>query len=152
MSIHNFMAAYKRVWEGQDKAGFAALFTEDGAYYNTPFQAQRGHHALAAYWARIEHQRDISLRYTVLAESPTGGIAHWHVRYQVASEELFRIWAQSTGTGLPKRNFGDSLPRLILDGVLNAEFTDSGLCHEARIWWHSTIDDAGNGGAVEGGA
>ena len=145
MSIHNFTAAYKRVWEGQDKAGFAALFTEDGAYHNTPFQVQRGHEALAAYWARIEHQRDISLGYTVLAETPGGGLAHWHVRYQVASEELFQIWAQSTGTGLPARQPGDPLPRLILDGVLSAEFAGDGLCREARIWWHSTIDEDGGG-------
>ena len=146
MSIHDFMAAYKRVWEGQDKAGFAALFTPDGAYHNTPFQVQRGAEELAAYWARIEHQRDISLRYAVLAETPTGGIAHWHVRYQVASEELFRIWAQSTGTGLPARKEGDSLPRLILDGMLRAEFAKDGLCREARIWWHSTIDESGPAG------
>ena len=98
---------------------------------------QRGHAALAAYWARIELQRDIALGYTVLAETPSGGIAHWHVTYQVASEELFRIWAASAGTGLPERKPGDPLPRMALDGVLAAEFAPGGLCREARIWWHS---------------
>lgn len=141
MSIHAFMAGYKRVWEGQDKAGFAALFTPDGTYHNTPFQVQRGASELAAYWARIEHQRDIALRYSVLSETPDGGIAHWRVRYQVASEELFAIWAASTGTGLPARTPGDPLPRLILDGLLQAAFVPGGLCREARIWWHSTVDD-----------
>lgn len=143
MSIHEFMAAYKRVWEGQDKAGFAALFTPDGAYHNTPFQVQRGPRELADYWARIELQRDIALRYTVLSESApatgSGGIAHWHVEYQVASEDLFRIWAASTGTGLPLRSPGDPLPRMILDGMLSAEFAPDGLCRVARIWWHSTV-------------
>ncbi len=137
MSIHHFMAAYKRVWEGRDKAGFAALFTPDGEYHNTPFQMQRGHAALADYWARIELQRDIALDYAVLAETTDGGIAHWHVTYQVASEELFRIWAASTGTGLPDRKPGDPLPRLVLDGVLTAQFAPGGLCRTARIWWHS---------------
>jgi len=142
MSIHSFMAAYKRVWEGQDKHGFAALFTPDGCYHNTPFQVQTGPQELAAYWARIDLQRDISLRYEVLSASETGGVAHWHVGYQVASEELFKIWAASTGTGLPARQPGDPLPRLILDGILTADFVSGGLCHEARIWWHSTILDA----------
>ncbi|MGY6535940.1 MAG: nuclear transport factor 2 family protein [Pararhodobacter sp.] len=145
MGIRDFMAGYKRVWEGQDKAGFAALFTPDGAYHNTPFQVQRGSDALAAYWARIEHQRDITLRYTILSETADGGLAHWHVRYQVASEELFAIWAGSTGTGLPARQPGAPLPRLILDGVLQAEFAPGGLCTQARIWWHSMIDPVSSG-------
>lgn len=140
MGIHDFMAAYKRVWEGRDKAGFAALFTPDGRYWNTPFQVQTGPEELAAYWARIELQRDISLSYEVLAETPEGGLAHWRVRYQVASEELFEIWARSTGTGLPDRRPGDPLPRLTLDGVLSAAFAPGGLCHEARIWWHSMAE------------
>jgi hypothetical protein len=137
MGIDDFMAAYKRVWEGQDKAGFAALFTPDGEYHNTPFQVQRGREALAAYWARIELQRDIALGYKVLAETPSSGIAHWHVTYQVASEELFRIWAASAGTGLPARKPGDPLPRMALDGVLTAQFDPDGFCRSARIWWHS---------------
>jgi hypothetical protein len=137
MDIHGFMAAYKRVWEGQDKHGFAALFTPEGRYWNTPFQVQTGPDELAAYWARIDLQRDISLAYEVLAETDRGGIAHWRVKYQVASEELFRIWAASTGTGLPDRAPGDPLPRLTLDGMLTARFAPEGLCEEARIWWHS---------------
>lgn len=140
MGIHDFMAAYKRVWEGQDKHGFAALFTPDGTYRNTPFQVQTGPDELAAYWARIELQRDIHLDYEVLAETATGGIANWHVNYQVASEELFEIWAQSTGTGLPDRKPGDPLPRLILDGLLTAEFASGGLARDVRIWWHSLAE------------
>jgi hypothetical protein len=127
MGIHDFMAGYKRVWEGQDKHGFAALFIPEGRYWNTPFQVQTGPEELAGYWARIELQRDIRLDYEVLAETPMGGVAHWHVEYQVASEELFEIWAKSTGTGLPDRKPGDPLPRLILDGLLTAEFADGGL-------------------------
>ncbi len=137
MGIHDFMAGYKRVWEGQDKHGFAALFTPGGVYWNTPFQVQTGPEELAGYWARIDLQRHIRLDYDVLAETPGGGIAHWHVEYQVASEELFEIWAKSTGTGLPDRKPGDPLPWMILDGMLTAAFEDSGLAREVRIWWHS---------------
>ena len=137
MGIHDFMAAYKRVWEGQDSEGFAALFTPNGRYHNTPFQAQATAEERAAYWDRIKLQEDICVTYEVLAETDGGGIAHWNTTYQVASEELFQIWAKSTGTGLPDRKPGDPLPRMELDGTLVARFTPDGLAEEVRIWWHS---------------
>jgi hypothetical protein len=137
MSIAEFMAAYRRVWEGQDSEGFAALFAPGGRYWNTPFQSQDTPEALAAYWDRIKLQEDISVEYEVLAETERGGVAHWHVEYRVASEELFEIWAKSTGTGLPERSPGDPLPKMILDGTLVGEFDEHGLATEVRIWWHS---------------
>lgn len=136
MDIESFMQGYKRAWEGRDDALFCALFHEDGVYRNTPFAEQRGHAMLAAYWERVKLQEDVQLRYEVMASSPGAGIAHWHVTYQVASDELFRIWAQSTGTNLVARKPGDPLPRMALDGVLSARF-DGGLCRECSLWWHS---------------
>jgi hypothetical protein len=137
MSIHDFMAAYRRVWEAQDSEGFAALFAPDGRYWNTPFQSQDTPQARAAYWDRIKLQEDISLGYDVLGETEHGGTAHWHVEYRVASEELFEIWARSTGTAVPVRAPDEPLPRMVLDGILVAEFDGTGLATEVRIWWHS---------------
>ena len=136
MHIERFMQGYKAAWERRDEAMFAELFTADGEYRNTPFAVQRGHAQLAAYWCRVKLQEDVQLGYEVLASTATGGIAHWHVTYQVASEELFRIWAGSTGTNLIARNPGDPLPRMVPDGVLQAEFAGD-LCKECRLWWHS---------------
>ena len=136
MDIEQFMQGYKKAWEERDEAQFCALFAEDGEYHNTPFAVQRGHAQLAAYWQRVKLQEDVQVRYEILATSPAGGIAHWHVTYQVASEELFRIWAQSIGTNLVARKPGDPLPRMVLDGVLKAEF-GSGVCTRCAIWWHS---------------
>ena len=130
------MQGYQRAWEQRDPAMFAALFHADGCYRNTPFQVQRGAAELAAYWKRVQLQEDVKVTFEVLAEAPDSGIAHWHVTYQVASEELFRIWAASTGTNLPNRKPGDPLPRMVLDGVLSAQF-DAGLCSTCRLWWHS---------------
>ncbi|MBX3684324.1 MAG: nuclear transport factor 2 family protein, partial [Thauera sp.] len=110
MDIEQFMQGYKKAWQERDEAQFCALFAEDGEYHNTPFAVQRGHAQLAAYWQRVKLQEDVQVRYETLATSPAGGIAHWHVTYQVASEELFRIWAQSTGTNLVARKPGDPLP------------------------------------------
>ncbi|MDD5335850.1 MAG: nuclear transport factor 2 family protein [Rhodoferax sp.] len=136
MDIEQFMRGYKSAWEGKDEKAFCALFAEDGVYHNTPFASQRGHAQLAAYWQRIKHQNDIELGFEVLASAPGSGVAHWHVTYQVASEELFRIWAASTGTNLIARKPGDPLPRMVLDGVLQASFS-GGLCTDCRLWWHS---------------
>lgn len=136
MNIERFMKGYKAAWEGKDEAMFCALFASDGVYHNTPFAEQRGHEQLAKYWQRIKLQDDISVSYEILAATPSSGIAHWHVTYQVTSEELFRVWAASTGTNLVARKPGDPLPRMVLDGVLHAQFA-GGLCSDCRLWWHS---------------
>lgn len=136
MNIEKFMAGYKAAWEARDPAMFAALFDEDGSYHNTPFQVQHGRAQLADYWKRVQLQEDVQLSFEILADQGDAGVAHWHVTYQVASEELFQIWARSTGTGLPPRKPGDPLPHMVLDGVLHASF-GGGCCTQARIWWHS---------------
>ncbi len=136
MDIHRFMQGYKAAWEARDEEMFCALFTPDGVYRNTPFAMQRGYEQLSAYWRRVKLQEDVRVSYTVLASTGTSGIAHWHVTYQVASEELFRIWAASAGTNLVDRKPGDPLPRMVLDGVLEARFADD-RCAECRLWWHS---------------
>jgi hypothetical protein len=136
VDIEQFMRGYKAAWEGRDEALFCALFASDATYHNTPFAEQRGHDQLARYWQRVKLQDDIHLSYEILGSTPKGGIAHWHVTYQVMSEELFAIWAASTGTGLVTRKPGDPLPRMVLDGVLKAQFA-SGQCTQCRLWWHS---------------
>ena len=136
MDIERFMRGYKAAWEARDESRFCALFTRDGIYHNTPFAEQRGHAQLAKYWERVKLQADINVAYEILASSSNGGLSHWHVTYQVTSEELFRIWAASTGTNVVTQRPGDPLPRMALDGILQAHF-DGGLCSECRIWWHS---------------
>jgi len=136
MDIDKFMRGYKAAWEGRDEALFCALFAPDATYHNTPFAEQRGHEQLARYWQRVKLQDDVALSYRILASAPGSGIAHWHVTYQVTSDELFRIWAASTGTNAIARRPEDPLPRMALDGVLQAQFA-GGLCTECRLWWHS---------------
>ena len=139
MDIEQFMFGYKTAWEQRDEQLLCSLFAPDGTYHNTPFAEQHGHAELAAYWQRVKLQEDIHVSYQVLARTPGGGVAHWHATYQVASEELFTIWAKSTGTGIPARTPGDPLPRLVLDGILVAQFDSAGLCQTCRIWWHSIV-------------
>ncbi|WP_342620702.1 nuclear transport factor 2 family protein [Rhodoferax sp. GW822-FHT02A01] len=136
MNIEQFMLGYKAAWEQRNPTMFAALFVPDGKYHNTPFQVQQGTAQLEEYWKRVQLQEDVKVTFEILAATATTGIAHWHVTYQVASEELFQIWAKSTGTSLVARKPGDALPRMVLDGVLQATL-GGGACAEARIWWHS---------------
>jgi limonene-1,2-epoxide hydrolase len=140
VTIDDFMQSYKRAWETSDEQLLASLFTAEGVYRNTPFAAQRGREQIKAYWQRTRLQTDIRLGFEILARHATGGIAHWHTTYQVASEELFRLWAASTGTNVLAREQGDTLPRLALDGIAVVEFDAGGLCREFRIWWHSRVD------------
>ena len=100
MTIALFTDRYKHAWETSDEHALVRLFAPDGVYHNTPFAQQHGPAAIAAYWQRTKLQSDIRLDYEILAEQARGGIAHWHVTYQVTSEELFRIWAASTGTSV----------------------------------------------------
>jgi hypothetical protein len=136
MDIEQFMRGYKTAWELRDESRFCALFAGDGVYRNTPFAEQRGRVELAKYWRRVKLQADINVAYEVLASLSNGGIARWHVTYQVTSPELFQIWAASTGTNVVARKPGDPLPRMALDGILQAHF-ERGLCSECSIWWHS---------------
>jgi len=142
MDIEQFMRGYRAAWEQRDEKLLCSLFAADGTYHNTPFAVQRGHAEIAQYWQRVKLQEDIDVSYEVVARWPAGGAAHWHVTYQVASEELFAIWARSTGTGVPVRKSGDPLPRLALDGMLVAEFNRAGLCQTCRLWWHSVVQDS----------
>jgi hypothetical protein len=138
VDIEDFMRGYKAAWEQRDESMFCALFAADGEYRNTPFAVQRGHLQLAEYWRRVKLQEDVQLSYEVLASTPELGLAHWHVTYQVASEELFEIWARSSGTNLLARQPGDALPRMTLDGVLQAQFEGTS-CKTCQLWWHSMV-------------
>ena len=139
MPIDTFMAGYKRAWEGSDEYLLASLFAPDGVYRNTPFAEQRGHDAIKAYWQRTKLQDDIRLEYEILERHERGGIAHWHTTYQVTSEELFRIWAASTGTNLIARQKGEALPRLAPDCMARVSFGCDGLCHELRLLGRSEM-------------
>jgi ketosteroid isomerase-like protein len=140
MNVVEFMDRYRDAWQTSDAAKLVALFAPDGCYHNTPFAVQRGHAAIAKYWERTKLQRDIRLTYEILAQRADGGIAHWHVTYQVASEELFGIWAASTGTNLLARKSGDPLPRLVLDGIAVVDLDAAGLCTRLQLWWHSVAE------------
>jgi hypothetical protein len=137
--LSRFMDGYKRAWEGRDDVLLCALFAPDGVYHNTPFDAQKGHAAIARYWDRVKLQDDVHLDYDIVAETERGGVATWSVTYRVTSEKMFEMWAKSAGTSLIDRRPGDPLPHLRLEGVAVVDLGQGGLCRHLRIWWHSQV-------------
>lgn len=116
--FEEWLRRYGEAWESRDPKGAAALFTEHAEYYWTPFgEPKRGLREIEAAWAEATtRQRDVRFSFQIL--TATGGlrIATWH-------------------TQLVKAATGREIE---IDGILVAEFDDSGRCRVFREWWHST--------------
>lgn len=113
-----WLRAYGAAWEGRDSKAAVKIFTEDAEYYWTPLDPpQRGHAGIAAAWdGAVSTQRDIRFRYEILAVTGTTGIAKWRA-------DFTRI---ATGA------------KVVIDGVLSAQFTEPGRCRVFREWWHAS--------------
>ena len=113
-----WLRRYREAWESRDPKAAAALFTEHAEYHWTPFgEPKRGLREIEVAWAEATaRQRDVRFRFQILAASRGLGIATWHT-------QLVRA---ATGREIE------------IDGILVAEFDDSGRCRVFREWWHST--------------
>ena len=111
------------------------LFATDGVYRNTPFAEQRGHDAIAKYWQRVKLQQDIHLSY---GYSPEAQPAAWPTG--TSPIRLHPKSCSKSGQRRPEPILWPVRPRasakVALDGILTAEFNESGLCQECRLWWH----------------
>jgi len=112
-----WLDAYGAAWENGDADAAAALFTEDAAYHETPFdEPMTGIQAIHRYWTEgaAQSQKDVAFSYEALAVVGNVGLARWHASF-------VRI---RTGK------------RVELDGFLLAEFAAAGKCAVFREWWH----------------
>ena len=116
--FEDWLRRYGEAWESRDAKAAASLFTEDAEYYWTPFgEPKRGHQGIQVAWTEAtSRQRDVRFSFRILASSGGRGIATWHTR-------LVRV---------------PSDREVEIDGILVAEFGDSGRCRLFREWWHST--------------
>lgn len=116
-SFDCWLAAYGRAWEGRDPEAAARLFTPNALYYWTPFEAaKKGRTGITAAWREAtSRQEDIHFDFEIFSIAENRGLAHW-------SCSLMRI---------------TSGKRVRLDGILQAEFDENGLCVNFREWWHS---------------
>lgn len=111
--LASWLEAYGRAWEtGQ---GFAALFTDDAVYSESPFaEPMVGTEAIAAYAGLMEqHQGEVSFTFEIVSVDPP-----------VA---LFNAAYTNTANDEPTR----------LDGVFLLSFDEEGRCSSLREWWHA---------------
>jgi len=120
-----WLRAYGAAWEGRDSKAAVKIFTEDAEYYWTPLDPpQRGHGGIAAAWdGAVSTQRDISFRYEILAVAGATGIAKWRA-------DFTRL---ATGA------------KVVIEGVLTADFAASGKCRVFREWWHAAENPPATG-------
>ena len=115
-AVEAWLARYKEAWEQRDPDRAAALFTENAAYHEMPFDAPKaGRRGIRDYWATVTaNQRDVDFRSSIVAVNARTGIARWSASLKSASNGV----------------------RVELDGIFVLTFDDSGLCSELREWWH----------------
>ncbi len=115
-ALEAWLARYEEAWVLRDPARAAALFTENAAYHEMPFDAPKaGRSGIRDYWETVTaDQRDVDFTSSVVAVSGPVGVARWSAKLQSASSGV----------------------HVELDGVFVLTFDDGGLCSELREWWH----------------
>ncbi len=113
----SWLRRYGEAWIAGDPWAALKLFTDDAAYYETPFEPPMvGSDAIRRYWT--EGAQDSQRNVTVAAQ-PIG----------LDGDTAYARW-QATFERLPAGSFVE------LDGVLAASFAPDGRCREFREWWH----------------
>lgn len=121
-AFHRWMEAYGRASKENDANASADLFTEDAAYYETPFDEPiTGRDAIYAYWLKgAQTLTDKESSFEILAVKDDLGIARWQANF----------------TNL---NAGK---RVALDCLFVVKFGEGGRCSQFREWWHTRVIDA----------
>jgi len=113
----SWLHRYGEAWIAGDPQAALKLFTDDAAYYETPFEPPMvGSDAIRRYWT--EGAQD-SQRNVTFAAQPIG----------FGGDTAYARW-QATFVRLPLGSFVE------LDGVLAVSFAPDGRCCEFREWWH----------------
>jgi ketosteroid isomerase-like protein len=115
-AFDSWLSAYGRAWETLDPDAFAALFTPDAAYHETPFGPPvQGADAVREYLAGAARtQERVKFSHEVLSVSGDVGIARWRASF----------------VRVPSGAAVD------LDGIFLVVLNDDHRCSELREWWH----------------
>ncbi len=128
--FEDWLEQFAAAWASLDADRAGPLFTADAVYHWTPFDAPiKGRAAIVSAWGEaFANQAEPRMASTVLTFAPPLGIARWATTFR----------RPATGE------------EVSLDGVLVAEFGNSGQCRLFREWWH-TSDPEYAGGAARSG-
>ncbi len=110
-----WLDAYGEAWKNRDPDAIAKLYTEDAAYYETPYdEPMRGLAAIREYASRAKAaQRDVEF---------------WHQPHCAGDVGIAR-WGASF-VRVP------SGVKVELDGVVFVRLDEDNRCYEFREWWH----------------
>lgn len=114
--VSDWLARYKRAWEGQNPDLFVTLFTEGCEYRDTPFVEPVPGPEFHAFWTALAlKQQDNHIDLTILGE-PFGDrvVVNWT--------------AATTRRGSDERRDGN--------GIFVLTFDAQGRCSDVREWQH----------------
>lgn len=114
--FQQWMETYGKASAENDPRAAANLFAENAAYYETPFaEPLVGHETIFQYWNKgAQTLKDKESSFEILAVNHNAGIARWQSKFTVI----------------------ESGKRFELDCLFVVEFSEKGLCHTFREWWH----------------
>lgn len=115
--FNKWLSSYGMAWEEGDPQQAANLFAEGASYQVTQFdEPMVGKEAIQIYWLAGpgSNQKEVSFSYRIISVRGNEGIARWQANFQRT----------------------DSNNSVELDGILIAEFDDSGSCTDFKEWWH----------------
>jgi hypothetical protein len=112
--LGRWLDAYGVAAATNDPDDIRALFSEDAAYYTSPYKEPWvGREAIVANWtAHPEAQRDLTFTHEPLSAHDDIGIAHWNM-----------TWLTEAGASVE------------LDGILVLRFDGDGRCSDHREWF-----------------
>lgn len=115
--FNKWLVNYGLAWEEGDPQQASDLFAEGATYRPTPFDEPLvGKEAIQGYWQAgpgTSH-KEVRFSYRIISVQGNEGIAHWEASFR-------RVESDNT---------------VDLDGILIAEFDDSGSCTDFKEWWH----------------
>ena len=115
--FYKWLTNYGSAWEEGDPQKAADLFSEDARYQVTPFTDPiEGKESIRGYWETgpAGNQKDVSFSSSIISVRGNEGVAHWQVNFRRTGSNKF----------------------VEMDGILVAEFDDSGACTDFKEWWH----------------
>ena len=115
--FNKWLTNYGSAWEEGDPQKAADLFSEGARYQVTPFTDPiEGKESIRGYWETgpAGNQKDVSFSYSIISVRGNEGVAHWQVNFRRTGSNKF----------------------VEMDGILVAEFDDSGACTDFKEWWH----------------
>jgi ketosteroid isomerase-like protein len=106
-TIERWVEMYVRAWTTNDSSDIGALFSDDAAYFPTPFsKGWHGREAIIAGWLdRKDDPDDWSFEYEILCGSDELGVVRGLARYPGERREYRTMWLVRFAPGGRCREF-----------------------------------------------